>query len=91
MDESGCREAAMDATGLEATSAGAHYQARRGQKRRGYLKVSVVILLHSLIPGAMAMDAGPGNDKRSARELLPKVRNVIHPDLLYADAGYDAE
>jgi hypothetical protein len=32
-----------------------------------------------------------GNDKRPARELLPKVRDAIHPDLLYADAGYDAE
>ena len=90
-DESGCQEAAMDATGLETTSASAHYQVRRGQKRRGYLKVSVVVLLHSLIPGAMAMDVGPGNDKRPARELLPKARDAIQPDVLYADAGYDAE
>lgn len=91
LDESACREAGMDATGLETTSASAHYQARSGRKRRGYVKVSVVVLLNSLIPGAMAMDVGPSNDKRSARQLLPKARDAIHPDLLYADAGYDAE
>jgi transposase len=91
LDSSDCREAAMDATGLETTSASAHYLARSGRKQRRYVKVSVVVLLNSLIPGAMAMDTGPSNDKRSARRLLPKAREAIHPDRLYADAGYDAE
>jgi hypothetical protein len=90
-DDSTCREAAMDATGLETTSASAHYQARCGLRRRGYLKLSVVVMLGSLIPGAMDFDTGPSNDKRSARRLLPKARQAVQPDLLYADAGYDAE
>lgn len=90
-ESSTCSEAAMDATGLETTSASAHYQSRCGHKRRGYLKLSVVVMLGSLVPGAMDFDTGPSNDKRSARRLLPKARDALQPDLLYADAGYDAE
>ena len=58
-------------------------------KRRAYLKLSAVVLLKSLIPAAIALDMGPSNDKRSARDLLPKARDTVRPDVLYADAGYD--
>ena len=90
-DDSTCKEAAMDATGLETSCASAHYKARSGRKRRGFLKVSVVVMSDTLIPAAMVFNFGPGNDKTPARQLLPKAKATIQPDLLYAYAGYDAE
>jgi hypothetical protein len=85
------QEAGMDATGLETTGASTHYRTRTGAKRKAYLKLSAVVLFGSLIPAAIALDQGPSNDKRSARDLLPKARDAVRPDVLYADAGYDAE
>jgi len=90
-DVSSHKEAGMDATGMESTGASMHYRTRTGMKRRVYLKLSAVVLLKSLIPAAIALDMGPSNDKRSARDSLPKARNTVRPDVLYADAGYDAE
>ena len=90
-DASSRNEAGMDATGMESTGASMHYRTRTGMKRRAYLKLSAVVLLKSLIPAAIALDMGPSNDKRSARDLLPKARDAVRPGVLYADAGYDAE
>ena len=91
IDPSPRREAGIDATGLDTSGASLHYRTRKGLKRKGYMKLSVVVLFESLIPGAMALNMGPSNDKRSARALLPKARDAIQPDVLYGDAGYDAE
>jgi hypothetical protein len=91
LDASTCQEAGMDATGIETTGASVHYRTRTGTKRKAYLKLSAVVLFGSLVPAAIALDMGPSNDKRSARNLLPKARDTIRPDVLYADAGYDAE
>jgi hypothetical protein len=85
------QEAGMDATGMETTGASVHYRTRTGSKRKAYLKLSAVVLFGSLIPAAIALDQGPSNDKRSARDLLPKARDAVKLDVLYADAGYDAE
>ena len=41
--------AAMDATGLETTTASAHFQCRRGGQRRKWVKVSTIILCGSLL------------------------------------------
>ncbi len=83
--------AAMDATGLETTTASAHFQCRRGGERRKWVKVSTIILCGSLLPMSLVMAWGPTNDKCQARELLAKAQTVAMPDTLYADAGYDAE
>jgi hypothetical protein len=90
-DESLCKEAAMDATGLPATCASAHFESRRGQRRRRYVKVGVVVLIGSLVPASMALGWGPSNDKLQAGELIDRASSVVTPDLFYADAGYDAE
>jgi len=90
-DESTCKDAAMDATGLSSTSASAHFESRRGRRRRRYVKVGVVVLCGSLVPASMALGWGPGNDKTQAGELLGRASRAVRPDLLYADAGYDAE
>jgi hypothetical protein len=83
--------AAMDATGLETTTASAHFQCRRGGQRRKWVKISTVVLCGSLLPLGLVMDWGPNNDKCQAKELIAKAQTAAVPDKLYADAGYDAE
>jgi hypothetical protein len=83
--------AAMDATGLETTTASAHFQCRRGGQRRKWVKLSTIVLCGSLLPMSVVMAWGPTNDKCQAQALLAKAQTVAMPDTLYVDAGYDAE
>lgn len=83
--------AAMDATGLETTTASAHFQTRRGGQRRKWIKISTIVLCGSLLPLGLVLDWGPNNDKCQARELIAKASEATYPATLYADAGYDAE
>lgn len=84
-------EAALDSTGLETTSASAHFQSKTGRKRSRYVKVSVCVMASTLIPSSVVLGWGPSNDKHEAPELLAKASTVNQPQVLYADAGYDAE
>lgn len=84
-------EAAIDSTGLETTSASAHYRTRSGKQRKKFIKVSVCVMAGSLLPSSLALSWGPGNDKTEAPEVLAKASNVNQPGRLFADAGYDAE
>jgi hypothetical protein len=83
--------AAMDATGLETTTASAHFQCWRGGQRRKWIKISTIVLCGSLLPMSLVVDWGPTNDKCQAGQLMAKAQTVAMPDTLYADAGYDAE
>jgi hypothetical protein len=83
--------AAMDATGLEPTTASAHFQSRSGRTRRQWVKVSTIVLCGSLLPLSLVLGWGPGNDKSQAKELMTKAGQATLPAKLYADAGYDAE
>jgi len=89
--EFGQGAAAMDATGMETTTASAHFQSRAGRMRRKWVKVSTIILCGSLLPLSLVLDWGPGNDKCQARPLIAKASQTTLPAKLYADAGYDAE
>ena len=85
---------AIDSTGLEPTSASAHYLSRTGRKRSKYLKVSLSVVCGSLLPLSLVLDWGPNNDKCQAFELLDKSLGAAGehlPDKLLADAGYDAD
>jgi hypothetical protein len=81
---------AMDATGWESTPSSAYYQTRRGQQRKGYVQVSLLILCGSLLPCGVEIGRGPCNDKSIARPLLAKASAQVRPQPLVADAGYDA-
>jgi len=81
---------AMDATGWESTPSSAYYQTRRGQRRKGYVQVSRLILCGSLLPCGVEIGRGPCNGKRAARPLLAKASAQVRPQPLVADAGYDA-
>jgi hypothetical protein len=83
--------AAMDATGLETTTASAHFQCRRGGQRRKWVKISTIVLCGSLLPLGLVLDWGPTNDKCQAQVLIAKASRASLPATLYADAGYDAE
>jgi len=50
--------AAMDATGLETTTASAHFECRRGGQRRKWAKISTIVLCGSLLPLSLVMDWG---------------------------------
>jgi hypothetical protein len=71
---SDANEAAMDSTGLETTSASAHYQSRSGIARKKFIKVSVCVLAGSLLPSGLAISWGPSNDKAEASDVLAKAR-----------------
>lgn len=86
----------IDATGLETTNASAHFVSRAGRQRRKFKKLSVSVVCGALLPLALVIDWGPGNDKSQAFDLLAKTFEAAEaadalPQRLYADAGYDAD
>jgi hypothetical protein len=85
------KDAAMDSTGLETTSASAHFQTRSGRQRKKFIKLSVCVLAGSLLPSGLAVSWGPSNDKSEAADVLAKASVAHQPKRLYADAGHDAE
>lgn len=84
-------EVAIDATGMESTTASAHYQARSGRKRHQFVKLSLAVTCTTILAVALVVSWGPTNDKTQARELLTKTAEKLRPQWLLADAGYDAE
>ncbi len=84
-------EAAIDATGVETTSASAYFQTRRGGKQKKYVKLSVCVMCGSMLPASLVVSWGPCNDKAVAGPLLEKTSAAVQPQVLFADAGYDAE
>jgi hypothetical protein len=85
------RAAAMDATGLETTTANAYFQSRSGRTRRKWVKVSTIVLCGSVLPLSLVLDWGPGNDNCQPQELMAKAGETTLLAKLYADAGCDAE
>lgn len=84
-------EAALDATGFEVGNASAYFQTRRGDRRRQWVKLSMAVLVPSLMVAHATAGWGPSNDKSAfLNTMKPAVKRVRMSDL-YADAGYDAE
>lgn len=89
-------EIAMDSTGVETTSASAHFQSRRGRRRSQYVKVSVAVVCGTLVACGLVVSWGPNNDKCQAAELIDRTESATcragQPVArVLADAGYDAE
>jgi hypothetical protein len=84
-------EVAIDSTGVETTSASAHYRTRSGRQRKQYVKVSLGVTCGSMLATGLVVGWGPRNDKSEARELLARTQAKVQPKALFADAGYDAE
>lgn len=89
-------EVALDSTGLETTSASAHYLTRAGKERARYVKASVAVVCGALVCCGLVMDWGPSNDKRQAAPLIDRAEAAVRAAgvpvvRVLADAGYDGE
>ncbi len=88
-------EAAMDSTGLSATSASVYFHRKKYGSAKGpysaFVKLSVVVVCGLIVPCAMTIDWGPSADMRQAEGLLRQTLARTRPARLYADAGYDSE
>ena len=84
-------EAAIDSTGMETSAASAHFQSRSGKSRQKYVKISVCVLVGSLLPAGVVASWGPSNDKQQVQALIERSAESVTPKRLFADAGYDAE
>lgn len=84
-------EVAIDATGMESGCASAHFLSRAGKKRSRWIRVSVVAICAGVIPAAMCIDWGPGNDAGPALDLLAKASAVVRPQRVWGDRAYDSE
>ena len=71
--------AAMDATGLETTTASAHFQCRRGGERRKWVKISTIVLCGSLLPLGLVLDWWTNNDKCHEQDLISKASQTTLP------------
>lgn len=76
------QDAAVDGTGLEATSASAHFVSRAGRKRTKYVKPMPGVLCSSVPPGAPVIDRGPSHDMRQAWSLREKMKGSVTPTML---------
>jgi len=85
------KEVAVDSTGIETSSASAHFVSRSKRKRDGYIKLSLAIACTSIILVSLAISVGPCNDLCEASEVLFKASGRCSPDWMLLDSGYDAE
>lgn len=82
---------AVDSTGLSVTAASAHFTARSGRRRKGYVQMTLAVTVGSQLVAAVQARDGPHGD---AKCLIPAVRQAmsngtaVHEVL--ADAGYDS-
>ena len=84
-------EAAIDSTGMETTAASAHFQSRSGKSRQKYVKLSVCVLVGSLLPTGVVASWGPSNGKQQVQALIGRSAESVTPKRLFADAGNGAE
>lgn len=85
------QDAAADGTGLETTSASAHFVSRSGRRRTKFVKLMIGVLCASVIPTALVVDWGPSNDMRQAWALREKMRAACKPVVLWGDGAFDCE
>lgn len=85
------QDAAMDGTGLETTSASAHFICRAGRKRIKYVKLTLAVLCSAMIPCALVADWGPSHDMKQAWEVRAKLKASTKPTWLWGDGAFDCE
>ena len=84
-------QVAIDSTGVETSSASAHFVSRARRRREGYVKLSLAVACVSIVLVGVVLSIGPGNDLVEAGQLLWRSSGRCAPDWLLADRGYDAE
>ena len=85
------QDAALDGTGLEVTSASAHFVSRAGRTRTKYVKVLLGVLCASVIPVSLVVDWGPSHDMKQAWALREKMKETCTPTALWGDAAFNSD
>ena len=85
------QDASADGTGMETTSASAHFVSRAGRKRTKYVKLMIGVLCAAVCPCALVVGWGPSHDMREAWELREKMRAIGRPEWLWGDSAFDCE
>jgi hypothetical protein len=85
------QDAALDGTGLEVTSASAHFVSRAGRKRTKFVKVMLGVLCAAVCPVALVVDWGPSHDMKQAWTLREKMIKTCTPTMLWGDGAFDSE
>lgn len=82
---------AVDSTGLSTTAASAHFVARSGRRRCGYVQMTVAVTVDHPLVAAVLARPGPHGD---ARCLIPALELARHNGVqireVLADRGYDS-
>lgn len=90
----GRQDAALDGTGVETTSASAHFVSRAGRKRTRFVKLMLAVLCTSVMPAALVVGWGPTNDLREAWAVRDKLLDACGrnpPTMLWGDGAFDCE
>jgi DDE family transposase/transposase-like protein DUF772 len=84
---------AVDSTGLDPGRTSSYYMAhvRQHRVRKGYLKLSLSVVVGRLVAASTVVDWGPCNDILELPQLLRETHQRLRVRELYADKGYDAE
>lgn len=85
------QDAAVDGTGLEVTSASAHFLSRAGRKRTKFVKPLLAVLCGAVLPCALVMDWGPSHDMKQAWMLRERLTRIGRPTALWGDGAFDCE
>lgn len=88
------QDAALDGTGVETTSASAHFVSRAGRQRTRFVKLMLAVLCTSVMPAAVAVGWGPSNDMREAWAVRDKLLDACGkspPTVLWGDGAFDCE
>lgn len=85
------QDAALDGTGLETTSASAHFLSRAGRKRTKFVKLMMGVLCAAVVPCALVVDWGPSHDMKQAWMLRAKLKATTDPTWLWGDRAFDSE
>lgn len=85
------QDAAVDGTGLETTSASAHFLSRAGRQRTKFVKLMMGVLCAAVIPCALVVDWGPSHDMKQAWALRAKLKATTDPTWLWGDGAFDSE
>lgn len=88
------QDAALDGTGVETTSASAHFVSRAGRRRTKYVKLMIAVLCASVMPAALVVGWGPTHDMREAWAVRAKLLDACGrspPTMLWGDGAFDCE
>lgn len=88
------QDAAIDGTGLEVTSASAHFVSRAGRARTKFVKVMLGVLCAAVCPVALVVDWGPSHDMKQAWTLREKMMRACDAEdltMLWGDGAFESE